>query len=79
MEIVTAAQVWEPDLILIGTRARGRLAQFLLGSTTEDVIRRAPCPVIAVGRRASWATEARPRERHPAETCALAGGRGEKV
>jgi nucleotide-binding universal stress UspA family protein len=65
-EIVTTAQVWEADLVLMGTRARGRLAQFLLGSTTEAVIRRAPCPVIAVGRRAAWASEGWPVERYEA-------------
>jgi nucleotide-binding universal stress UspA family protein len=55
-EILAAAQIWQAEVILIGTRARGRLAQFLLGSTAEAVIRRAACPVMTVGRRVSWAT-----------------------
>lgn len=58
-EIITAAKDWNADLIVIGTRARGRLTQFLLGSTAEAVIRRAPCPVTAVGRKAAWADEER--------------------
>ena len=48
-EIVAAAREWEADLIVMGTRGRGRLATFLLGSTAEEVIRRAHCPVLTVG------------------------------
>jgi len=47
-EIVSAAADWYADLIIIGTRGRGRLAQLLLGSTAEAVIRRATCPVLTV-------------------------------
>ena len=49
-EIVTAARVWEADLIVMGTRGRGRFAQLILGSTAERVVREAPCPVLTVGR-----------------------------
>ena len=49
--IVTAAQDYGADLIVLGTSGRGRLAEFVLGSTTEDVIRRAPCPVMVVRER----------------------------
>ena len=48
-EIVAAAYRWEADLIVMGTRGRGRVAQFLLGSTAEAVIRRATCPVLTIG------------------------------
>ena len=48
-EIVRAARDERSDLIVVGTRGRGRLAQFLLGSTAEWVIRHAPCPVLTVG------------------------------
>ena len=48
-EIVAAAREWEADLIVMGTRGRGRLATFLLGSTAESVIRTALCPVVTVG------------------------------
>lgn len=47
-QIVTAANDWKADLIVMGTHGRGRLAQFLLGSTAEGVIRLAHCPVMAV-------------------------------
>jgi nucleotide-binding universal stress UspA family protein len=48
-EIVAAAREWDAGLVVLGTRGRGRLATFLLGSTAEDVIRRAHCPVVTVG------------------------------
>jgi len=47
-EIVTAAAEWEASFIVMGTRSKGRLAAFLLGSTAESVIRRAACPVLTV-------------------------------
>ena len=46
--IITTAQNWKADLIVLGNDSRGRLAHFLLGSTADSVIRRAPCPVVAV-------------------------------
>ena len=73
-EILAAASAWDADLIVMGTRARGRLAQFLLGGTAEAVIRRAACPVMTVGRRAAWAGPAQSaapfpeRSTHPATT-----------
>jgi len=36
-------------LAVIGTHATGGMERFLLGSTAEDVLRRAECPVITVG------------------------------
>jgi len=48
--IVSTAAAQEMDVIVIGTDSRGRLAHFLLGSTTDSVIRRASCPVLAVRR-----------------------------
>jgi nucleotide-binding universal stress UspA family protein len=46
--IVSTARLCDADMIVIGTDSRGRLAHFLLGSTTDGVIRRAHCPVLAV-------------------------------
>ena len=37
------------DLIVVGTRGRGGLGKFLLGSVAEDILRHAPCPVLTVG------------------------------
>jgi len=36
------------DYIVIGTRGRGGLERFLLGSVADRVVRTAPCPVITV-------------------------------
>jgi nucleotide-binding universal stress UspA family protein len=36
------------DLIVIGTNGRGALAQLLVGSVAERVVRIAPCPVLTV-------------------------------
>ena len=37
------------DLIVIGTRGRLGVAKFLLGSVAEEILRKAPCPVLTVG------------------------------
>jgi len=36
------------DLIVIGTNGRGAIAQLLMGSVAERVVRLAPCPVLTV-------------------------------
>jgi len=48
-EIVKVARRWGADYIVMGTRGRGRIARFILGSVAEGVLRRSPCPVVAVG------------------------------
>ena len=58
--ILQAARAVRADLIVIGTHGRRGLSRVLLGSVAEDVLRRAPCPVLAVrARRPSH--EAHPR------------------
>jgi nucleotide-binding universal stress UspA family protein len=47
-EIVASAAEWEADFVVMGTHGRGRLANFLVGSTAEAVIRGAHCPVLTV-------------------------------
>ncbi len=56
---VTEGGVWEVlsdmigryhiDLIVMGTHGRQGLGKILLGSVTESVLRRAPCPVLTIG------------------------------
>ena len=46
--IVELAKTEEMDLIIMATRGRGGLSRMLLGSVTEQVIRNAPCPVVAI-------------------------------
>ena len=55
--IIEAAREWRADAIVLGSDSRGRLAHFLLGSTADTVIRRAPCPVLTVRQQ----TEVKPR------------------
>ncbi len=47
-EIVRLAQEKDVDLIVMGTHGRGWLAHVLLGSVTEKVVRKSPCPVLTV-------------------------------
>ena len=47
-EIVACARQIAADFIIMGSRGRGRWASFVLGSTTEAVIRWSLCPVITV-------------------------------
>ena len=47
-EIVNLAKAEHVDLIVLGTHGRTGVARLLLGSTAEQVLRRAPCPVLAV-------------------------------
>jgi nucleotide-binding universal stress UspA family protein len=47
-EILNAAEETAPDLIVIGHKGASPLARFLLGSTTERVVRHARCSVLTV-------------------------------
>ena len=47
-EIVYAAHESACDLIVLGTHGRTGLTRLLLGSVAEQVLRRAPCPVLTV-------------------------------
>jgi nucleotide-binding universal stress UspA family protein len=51
--ILQAARAVRADLIVIGTHGRRGVTRVLLGSVAEDVLRRAPCPVLAVRETAS--------------------------
>ena len=48
VEIVAAATREHVDLIVIATHGRGGIAQALVGSTTERVLRKAECPVLVI-------------------------------
>ena len=47
------------DLIVIGTRGRTGVERALLGSVAEEILRKAPCPVLTVGPHISKDTERR--------------------
>lgn len=48
-EIVAVATDRGTDLIVMGTHGRTGLAHMMYGSVAEQVVRKAPCPVLAVG------------------------------
>ncbi|HSC28345.1 MAG TPA: universal stress protein [Vicinamibacterales bacterium] len=48
VEILRYAEEQRIDLIVIGTHGRGPLGHMLLGSVTERIVRKAPCPVLTV-------------------------------
>ena len=50
-EIADAARTLKADLIIISTHGYTGLKHALLGSTTERVVRHAPCPVLVVRPR----------------------------
>lgn len=47
-EIIAYARENDISLIVLGTHGRGAIAHMLLGSTTEKVVRKAPCAVLTV-------------------------------
>lgn len=48
IEIAQAAREHQIDLIIMSTHGHTGLSHMLLGSTTEKVVRNAPCPVLTV-------------------------------
>lgn len=51
VEIVRFAKEHDVDLIVMATHGRGFFSHAILGSTTERVVRHAPCPVLTVRDR----------------------------
>ena len=47
-EIIQFAKESDIDLIIMGTHGHSGLVHVLLGSVTEKVVRKAPCPVLTV-------------------------------
>ncbi|HET7318751.1 MAG TPA: universal stress protein, partial [Nitrospirota bacterium] len=48
VEIIKTAKDKNADMIVIGTHGRTGIDHMLFGSTAEKVVRKAPCPVLAV-------------------------------
>jgi nucleotide-binding universal stress UspA family protein len=60
-------------LIVVGTRGRGRLASALLGSISQTLARKAPCPVMIVPDRASVGSPAPPPDSRRERSTIIAG------
>lgn len=48
--LIRVAKESDAKALVIGTQGHGRIGDVVLGATTRDVIRHAPCPVVAVRR-----------------------------
>jgi len=48
IEIVRVAEERSADLVVMATHGRGFVSHALFGSTTERVVRKAPCPVLTI-------------------------------
>ena len=46
--LVAAAEEIEADMIVVGTSEPGFLERLIVGSVSEDVVRKAECPVLVV-------------------------------
>ncbi|MBC8392476.1 MAG: universal stress protein [Deltaproteobacteria bacterium] len=47
-ELTRYAEIHKIDMVILGVRGRGLVETLLLGSTTDRVVRRSPCPVLSV-------------------------------
>jgi nucleotide-binding universal stress UspA family protein len=48
LEIIRVARMKGVDLIVMATHGRTGLSHVLMGSVTEKVVRKAPCPVVSI-------------------------------
>jgi nucleotide-binding universal stress UspA family protein len=46
--LVRLAKELDSEAMVVGSHRRGRLSEILLGSTAQEVLRKAPCPVVVV-------------------------------
>jgi nucleotide-binding universal stress UspA family protein len=65
-EIVKAATDRDCDLIVMGTHGRTGLGRLLMGSVAEQVMRKAPCPVLTLKNPLPAAEAEAPAKREPA-------------
>lgn len=47
-EILTTAEEWNADMIIMGTHGRTGFDHFISGSVAESVVRKAKCPVLII-------------------------------
>lgn len=52
-EIAAAVHDHHADIVVMGSHGRGRFGRMILGSTTEDLLRKLPVPVMTVSHTAS--------------------------
>ena len=54
-DVIDTAEERKPDLIVMGAQGKNGGGRFLLGSTSERVVRHASCPVVVVREPQRWA------------------------
>lgn len=54
-QILDAAETFNADCIVVGSRGTGPFSELLLGSVANQVVHLAPCPVIVAKRRVATA------------------------
>jgi nucleotide-binding universal stress UspA family protein len=47
-EIIMTAKEWEADVIIMGSHGRSGLSHLLMGSVSEQVLKRSPVPVLII-------------------------------
>lgn len=53
-EIISMAETKKPDLIVMGLRGMSAAEEFLIGSTSATIVRKANCPVLIVPEKARF-------------------------
>src|SRR5690606_17923027 len=46
--ILSIAEEWHAQMIVVGTKGESALRTIIMGSTTKNLIEEAPCPVMAI-------------------------------
>ena len=54
--IIEKAMKFDVDLVVLGTKGASAIKDFFLGSTAKGILRKAPCPVLAVPEKSDLAT-----------------------
>jgi nucleotide-binding universal stress UspA family protein len=57
LEILRLAEDFRAEVIVIGTHGRSGLSRVVMGSVAEQVLRRAPCPVVTVKQAVPMANQ----------------------
>jgi nucleotide-binding universal stress UspA family protein len=72
-DILKVADQAHANLIVMGTHGRGPIMRFLMGSVAEQVVRKAPCPVLTVKKPAPPESATAVRDDNAAVTGNLSG------
>ncbi len=63
--ILSIAHQWNADLIVLGRHDRSKVAEFFMGSVSNDVVHQAHCSVLVIKDNQTLAAESQLREAQP--------------